>query len=115
MQVQAERHPGLLVFRIAGDLRLWNHPEAEARLQTALRSGLKEAPEQLVLNLGGLTHLDSLGIGSLVRIAAHCAREQIGLRVVMPSGITGEVLTQIRVFAGWPTFADEPTALGSAA
>ncbi len=113
MDVQLERSSQSLFVRIRGDVRLWNRPEAEQKLQDALRHSLESPAEQLVLNLREVTHIDSRGIGALVRVPVHCARNRISLKVILPGGGIGQALKTVRIFEGWANLSDEAAALAS--
>lgn len=115
MEAHLERRPGFVLMRLSGDLRLWNHPEAEDTLRNALRSAFEEDPQpQLVLNLRDVSHVDSRGIGTLVRIPLECGRRRVNLRVVLPAGMIGQALQTVRIFEGWEKFADEAAAIQAA-
>lgn len=114
MEVQLERHPTFLMLRVKGDMRFWGHSEQEEDLQKALLSGLEDPRAQLVLSLGAVTHIDTTGIASLVRVIHECAKHGTSLKVVMPEGLTGEALRRVRIFDAWPTFRDEASAMQSA-
>ncbi len=114
MEAQLERHPGVLVLRVKGDLRLWNRPESKEKLLETFRSGLEDRPAQLVLSLHGLTYVDTQGISALIRVLLDCCEQKIGLKIVMPQGMAGEALRCIRIFEPWPRFEDEAAALRAA-
>lgn len=95
-------------------MRLWGRSEHEEELVKLLRSGLQDRPSQVVLNMRGLTNVDSLGISALVRIPIECARQKMGLKVILPPGIAGEALRRVRVFEPWPSFNDEAAAIQAA-
>ncbi len=115
MEAELERHPGFLVLRVKGNMRLWGHPELEARLLQTFRAGLDDSPAQLVLNMGGLTNLDTLGIAALVRVLIECSKRKMDLKVVLPPGMAGEALRCVRVFEPWPSYQDEQAAIQAAA
>lgn len=114
MEAELERHREFLVLRVKGNMRLWGHPELEARLLQTFRAGLGDNPAQLVLNMGGLTHLDTLGIAALVRVLIECSKRKMELKVVLPSGMAGEAIKCVRVFEPWPNYQDEQAAIQAA-
>jgi anti-sigma B factor antagonist len=58
------------VLTVTGELDIWSSPELRQRVETALRSGRNS----LVLDLDGVTHMDSSGLAAL--IAAHQLTEE---------------------------------------
>lgn len=114
METELTRHPGAVVLRLKGDMRLWGHTELGEDMLKQLRAALEDSPPHLVLNISGLTYIDTMGISSLVRILVECTKRKVEVNVVMPGGIAGEALRRIRVFQPWPSFADEASALRAA-
>ncbi len=114
MKAELDKHPGFLVLRLKGNMRLWGNAEIEEDLLKTFRSGLDASPSQLVLSLAGLTNLDTLGIAALVRILIECTKRKLDLKVVMPPGAAGEALKCVRVFEPWPEFKEEAAAVEAA-
>jgi anti-anti-sigma factor len=70
LDVSDDPEGGGLVLDLAGELDLASLPDVAAPLDELLT----RPPQQLVLELGGLTFLDSSGVTMLVRIANHFDR-----------------------------------------
>ncbi len=112
MEVHTESHPEYFLLRIAGDMRLWNRANVEAQLRDKLGEVLEnESLRRILLNLRGVTLLDSLGIAALARVPISCLRRNIDMKIVMPPGVPGEALKQLGIFWAWQVFEDEPAAL----
>jgi anti-anti-sigma factor len=60
----------------------------------AVRRALKRRPECVVLDLGGLTFIDSSGIRVVVELARGCAAQSIRL-VIVPGAIAVQQVFQI--------------------
>lgn len=114
VELQFEPHPRFVVLRVAGDLRLSNKPNSEDSLLQALQSQAGRDLARLVLNLAGVTQIDAMGIRALVGVLIECMRQGTHLKVVLPSGLSGEALRRVRVFDAWPKFADEAEAVQAA-
>ena len=114
MEEELERRGECLILRVKGDMRLWGNPEQADRLLEKLHSELDDPPVQLVLSLGGVTHVDTRGIMALAPVLEECSKRKIGLKVVMPSGAAAEPLRYVRIFAPWPSFPNETAALQAA-
>lgn len=115
MEAQLEHHPGYIVLRIKGDLRMWGHPEQEESLLKTFRTGLDDPPAQLVFSLSGVSFIDTKGILALIPVLVECSRRRIELKVVMPPGPAGDALRYVRVLDTWPVFEDEQAAIQAAA
>jgi len=114
VKAEVDRHPGFLVLRLTGNMRLWGHAEIEENLLKVFHSGLDSKPGQLVLNLSGLSNIDTLGIAALVRVLIESGKRKLDLKMVMPKGAPGEALRCVRVFEPWPEFKEEKEAVEAA-
>lgn len=110
LDVEVERFGTWSVLRLAGDLRLWNRESAEAALLDTFKREVPAEPRRLVLNLASIRHIDTRGIRALVQVLIECGRGGIGLFVVMPVGVPGQVLRAVRIFDGWPMVDSERAA-----
>ena len=99
------------MLRVAGDLRLWDHEEAEHQLLKELPADMSFPGNRLVLGLAGLTHIDSLGITVLVKVVIACVKKHVAIGTVLPPGTAGQSIRSTRIFAAWPEFKSEDAAL----
>lgn len=94
---------GVTVMACAGQITLG---QPSTLFRNTLREILKQGVRALVLDLGGVTYLDSTGIGELVGAytSAHNAQAQIKLCAV-PQKVTEllEITRLITVFELYPT------------
>jgi hypothetical protein len=112
MEANLERHPGSLLLRISGDVRLWTDESAERELLTLFPDDIKIPERRLILSAGGITHIDTRGIAALVRIVMVCAKRNACMRTVLPrNNAAGEAIRRTRIFAAWPEFRSEEDAL----
>lgn len=102
-----------MVLRVGGDLRLWGKRDAEAQLLRLLRAE-EHLPGQLVLNMAEIHHLDTAGIGELVRVIVECAKREVDLKLVLPRGVPGEALRRLHIFDAWQEFHEESAAIQAA-
>jgi anti-anti-sigma factor len=111
MNISFEVSSDIFILRVSGDMRIWGSREAEQlRLVKLLRSQ-ENLPKRMVLNLGDVKQIDSLGVGALARVVVECGKQEIHLSVVMPPGIPGKVLKLVHIFDSWPAFPDEASAV----
>ncbi|GBC81688.1 Anti-sigma F factor antagonist [bacterium HR10] len=87
--------------------------EGTAGFREAIHRVIQLGGRRLVLNLAGVTHMDSSGIGELV--SAYTTMSHLGGRVKLlhvPPRIR-EVLTITKLATVFETFDDEAAAIGS--
>jgi anti-sigma B factor antagonist len=82
-------------------------------LNAKLRQVVDGGAKKLLINLSGLTQIDSSGISSLVRTFVTLERSQGALKFLNPAGRVKEVLAVTRLLAAIPTFDNEAAALAS--
>lgn len=112
MQVQTENYPQYLALRLSGDLRFWVKGDRGAHFREQLEAALaKVQVQRIVLNLKGITLIDSLAIAALARVPLTCLQRSIDIKIVMPAGVAGESLKNVGIFWAWQVFDDEPAAV----
>jgi len=109
MEVNTETSASFLIIRVSGEMRLWGQAGEQERPLTLLRA-VEAIPGPVVLNMTGITRLDTSGIGALVRILIECSKREIELRVVLPRGFACEVLRRVRIFEQCASFESEAAA-----
>ena len=82
-------------------------------LNAKLRQVVEKGAKKILINLTGMTQIDSSGISSLVRTFVTLERNQGALKFLNPTGRVREVLAVTRLLAAIPTFDNEATAIAS--
>ena len=82
-------------------------------LRSSIARLLKEGRKQILLNLSGLTYLDSSGIGDLVHAYMSVIRGGGEMKVVGLSDKVEEILKITQLYQVFQEFKDEPSALRS--
>jgi len=82
-------------------------------LVATLRKYSEAGPSEVVLNMAGVTQMDSSGISTLVRSFVTLDRQGGGMKLLNPSGHVKEVLELTRLIHAIPTFYDEPKAIAA--
>ncbi len=113
METELQRHPGYLVFRVGGDLRLWNHKDREDQLLAQMPENAQIPANHILLDLQDLKYVDSKGITALVRILVRGLRQNCKMSVVLPGGLPGDALRRIHIFAPCQEFPDRAAALAA--
>ena len=83
------------------------------RLDHDLRKLAAAGVRKILVNLAGLTMIDSSGIATIAGTYVSLAREGGSLKLMRPSDRVREVLTVMRILNSIPTFEDEAAALAS--
>ncbi len=83
------------------------------RLARELRRLLDAGTRKLLVNLEGVTQIDSSGISTVVRSFVELERSGGRLKLLVPAGRVRQVLATARLLAAIPGFDDEATALAS--
>ena len=99
---------GVSVVDLAGRLTLG--PEVEL-LRAALLAAVDRGERRLLLNCGGLTYVDSAGVGELVSAYSAVVRRGGELKLLKPNGRLREVLQITRLDTLIPMCEDEETAV----
>ena len=82
-------------------------------LRSSIATLLKEGRKQIVLNLSGLTYLDSSGIGDLVHTYMSVIKGGGEMKVVGLSDKVEEILKITQLYQVFQEFQDEQAALRS--
>jgi len=82
-------------------------------LRDSIRQPLEDGRSNILLNLSGLTYLDSSGIGELARLYVAVVKQGGVMKVIGLTPKVEEVLKVTRLSLVLQEFPDEQTALGS--
>ena len=82
-------------------------------LRNSIAQLLKEGRRQIILNLSGLTYLDSSGIGDLVHTYMSVIKRGGEMKVVGLTEKVEEILKITQLYQVFPEFQDERSALQS--
>jgi anti-sigma B factor antagonist len=83
------------------------------RLDRELRKLAADGVRKILVNLAGLTMMDSSGIASIAGSFVSLTRQGGSLKLLSPSDRVREVLVVMRILNSIPTFEDEAEALAS--
>jgi len=83
------------------------------RLAEELRHLLDVGTRKILVNLRGVTQIDSSGISTLVRTFVALVHSGGSLKLLAPGGRVRQVLSTTRLLGAIPTFEDEAGALES--
>ncbi len=87
--------------------------EGNVSLRTAVRNLAEQGKKKILLNLGGVSYMDSSGIGELVSSHTTISREQGQLKMLGLTEKIKELLVITKLLTVFDTYTDEPAALNS--
>lgn len=92
-EVAVEDHDGWRVLRLAGEIDVATAP----RLRDRLVQLVTEGPPQLVVDLSGVTFIDSMGLGALISGLKRARAHDGDLRLAGPTDHVAKVLAITRL------------------
>jgi len=111
MTITTEQRAGITILRVQGDL----DANAGDDLVAAATEWLNERGDRIVIDLGGLAHLSSAGIGALVRITAQANTQEQTVALAGPTPLVAGVFAATRLdrfFTVYPSVAAAVEKLG---
>ena len=87
--------------------------EGNVALRSAVRRLVQEGKKKVLLNLSGVSYMDSSGIGELVASHAAIRREDGQLKMLGLGDKIKELLVITKLLTVFDTYSDEPSALNS--
>jgi anti-sigma B factor antagonist len=110
LQISTRKSGTVIIFDLQG--RITIGPSNDA-LTAELRKLAEAGPSDAIINLAGVTQMDSSGISTIVRSFVTLERQGGGLRILNPVGHVKEVLELTRLIKSIPTYTDEAEAVAS--
>ena len=102
--------PGITVMEISGQLNLGN---TLMSVEDAIRKLIKDGARRLVLDLKGLSYIDSSGIGLIVMCTGEMGQAGGQMRVAGAQGVVARAFELVRLNLVVPQDPDVETACGS--
>jgi anti-anti-sigma factor len=110
LQISARKSGNVTILDLQGRLIIGVSNDT---LGNELRRLAEAAPCDVLVNLAGVTQMDSSGISTLVRSFVTFERQGGNLKLLNPAGHVREVLELTRLIQSIPTFTDEAKAVAS--
>jgi anti-anti-sigma factor len=99
---------GVTIFTLSGDLV---YDDGTRVLRDVVKNAVAAGARACLLDLEGITYLDSGGVGTLVEMFRHVTRRGGQLKILRPSACARRVLGITRLTAVFDIFDEEPDAL----
>lgn len=110
LQISSRRVGDVTVLDLRGRATLGAGNDA---LSAELRNLVESEPAKIVVNLDGVSQMDSSAISTLVRSFVTAERGGGKLKLLNPKGHVRDVLELTRLTQSIPTYYDEPAAIAS--
>ena len=110
LNLNVRENSGVTVIEISGRLTLG---EVATRLTDEVRRLIAAGKKSIILNLGGLTNMDSSGVGLLVSAYATVNREGGHLKLSNLTSRVKDLLLITKLYAVFEVCEDEPAAIAS--
>lgn len=110
MKITVRQHGKVSVVDLSGKITIG---EGDVQLREAVERLLKEDRKQVVLNLKGVSYMDSAGIGELVACSKRAVERKGTIKLLNPSGKVYDLLHLTKLIEVFEIFKDERDALTS--
>ena len=117
MQSTARQSDDVTILDLTGRLSLGEAvafgPGSGLVLKETVRELAKKGKKNLLLNLTGITYVDSSGVGQLVGAMTSARGQGISLKLLRPNTQVLDLLKLSKLDTVFEIFEDEPTAVAS--
>lgn len=110
LEISIRQSDGVTIVDLEGRASIGPNTD---RLNHELRRLTADGVRKILVNLAGLTMMDSSGIATIAGTYVSLTREGGSLKLLRPSDRVREVLVVMRILNSIPTFEDEAEALAS--
>jgi anti-sigma B factor antagonist len=110
MKANARHHGKVTVLDLSGKITIG---EGDIKLREAVNALLEEGRKNFVLNLSGVSYMDSAGIGELVACYKRAKEKGASMKLLNPSGKVQDLLILTRLQEVFDIYRDEREALTS--
>ena len=96
MKIDSKEENGVVIFSIEGQIDLYHAPELKDKIQATIDEG----KNKIIINLEGVSYIDSSGIGGLISSYSISKKQQGAFRICHVSGSVRKVfeLTKLTSF-----------------
>ena len=111
MQIEEKMAGDVAVIKITGDITL--NQGGDVLLKDKIQSLLQQGRSKLVLDLGGVSYVDSAGLGQLVQIHATTKAKGGSLRIANVTKRLKDLLVVTKLVTVFDSYDSEAEALAS--
>jgi anti-sigma B factor antagonist len=111
MQIEERVVGGVAIVKVTGDITL--NAGSDVRLKDKIQSLIQQGQKQLIVDLGGVSYVDSAGLGQLVQIQTTTANHGGKLKLLNVTKRLNDLLVVTKLVTVFDTFENEAEALAS--
>jgi anti-sigma B factor antagonist len=111
MQIDQKMTGDVTVVRVTGDITL--NQGGDVLLKDKIQSLLQQGQKKLLLDLGGVSYVDSAGLGQLVQIHATTKGQGGALRLINVTKKLKDLLVVTKLVTVFDSYESEAEALAS--
>jgi anti-sigma B factor antagonist len=101
----------VVILQVSGEITYGKG--SDVVLRTTVDTVIAEGMRKLILNVSGVTYVDSAGLGQLAQIQTQAGRSQVALRLASLSKRLRELLLATRLLPLFQVYETEAEALAS--
>ena len=111
MQIEERQSGEVTVIRVNGDITL--NKGGDVLLKDKVQSLLQQGKKKLLLDLGGVSYVDSAGLGQLVQVYATTKNHGGALKLLNLTKRLKDLLVVSKLLVVFDSYESEAEALGS--
>ena len=111
MQIEERQSGEVTVIRVTGDITL--NKGGDVLLKDKVQSLLQQGKKKLLLDLGGVSYVDSAGLGQLVQVYATTKNHGGALKLLNLTKRLKDLLVVSKLLTVFDSYESEAEALGS--
>ena len=111
MQLEERVVGGVAIVKVSGDITL--NAGSDVRLRDKIQSLIQQGQKQLIVDLGGVSYVDSAGLGQLVQIQTTTTNHGGKLKLLNVTKRLNDLLVVTKLVTVFDTFENEAEALAS--
>lgn len=111
MQIEEQNRGDVTVIKVAGDITL--NKGGDVLLKDKVQSLLQQGRKKLLLDLGGVSYVDSAGLGQLVQVHATTRKNGGKLKILNLTKRLQDLLVVTKLLTVFDTYENEGEALSS--
>ena len=111
MQLEERVVGGVAIGKVSGDITL--NAGSDVRLRDKIQSLIQQGQKQLIVDLGGVSYVDSAGLGQLVQIQTTTTNHGGKLKLLNVTKRLNDLLVVTKLVTVFDTFENEAEALAS--
>ena len=110
LKITERKNEAVTILDLAGDIRLG---AGAADMRSAIRQLVEKGDKKILLNMAGVTHIDSSGLGELVSSYTTLHKAGGELKLFNLSDRVHELMTMTKLLTVFDVFDNEAEAVGS--